>query len=495
MSLINTFNFGVNPEGAEVDNDPGVNSGDFGAIVGGDAVYNSPEREVEMITIPGRNGQLALDRGRYENIEVTYPAFIGTKDQAVFRQKISDLRNQLAKYKGAYRRLSDSYHPDEFRIASFRNGIEVSPSIYGRVGAFDITFDCKPQRFLLSGDEWVDMSDSAQQAFANAKTISAVTNGDATIDSLSVDITFAKSRDSGALFWDLSSQDGIRIAISDETGAETEYVAEFPVGVRLGEFFPLDGTLRVDRIDYELPTTTYIQKLSTIAEDVFAISGVSTGFKNQEGLYFESNLFERASSADTLHGGYRAWIESDARILFCLPGITTSAAARQFLEGAASDGHPVTLVADAATPPEYTVTPVLSWTPSQADTVTTFKLMDPTGRGVSKRCDMNMTITAPTTLSNPTPFESHPLIEVTGNGTVEFADVTITIDNSDTTEPVFIDCEVMEAWAEVDGQIESRNSIVTMDNNNFPVLPVGASTVYADSGITSLRVKPRWWKL
>ena len=46
----------------------GQSSGTYGVYITGEAVYNAPARDVEMVTIPGRNGQLALDKGRFENI-------------------------------------------------------------------------------------------------------------------------------------------------------------------------------------------------------------------------------------------------------------------------------------------------------------------------------------------------------------------------------------------------------------------------------------------
>ena len=53
-----------------------VSSRTYGVYITGEAVYNAPERDVEMITIPGRSGTFALDNGRFENIEVSYPAGI-----------------------------------------------------------------------------------------------------------------------------------------------------------------------------------------------------------------------------------------------------------------------------------------------------------------------------------------------------------------------------------------------------------------------------------
>lgn len=129
----------------------GVNSLDYNIGITGSAVYNAPTRDVEMISIPGRDGEYALDHGRFNNIEITYPSGMGDNDQTNFASRMSDLRNQLASRVG-YKRLEDEYNPDEYRMAIYKSGLEVSPVQYSRAGQFDIIFDCKPQRFLKSGE-------------------------------------------------------------------------------------------------------------------------------------------------------------------------------------------------------------------------------------------------------------------------------------------------------------------------------------------------------
>ena len=128
----------------------GVDSRDYGIYITGDAVFNSPERDVETIEIPGRNGAYALDKGRFSNIEVSYPAGIAGDTEADFRQGISAFRNALASRKG-YKRLEDDYNHDEYRMAVYKSGLEVTPKAL-KAGEFTITFDCQPQRFLKSGE-------------------------------------------------------------------------------------------------------------------------------------------------------------------------------------------------------------------------------------------------------------------------------------------------------------------------------------------------------
>lgn len=134
----------------------GVDSRDYGIYITGDAVFNSPERDVEMIEIPGRNGAYALDKGRFSNIEVSYPAGIFGDTEADFRQGIRAFRNALASRKG-YKRLEDDYNPTEYRMAVYKSGLEVTPTAL-KAGEFTITFDCQPQRFLKSGETAVSVA-------------------------------------------------------------------------------------------------------------------------------------------------------------------------------------------------------------------------------------------------------------------------------------------------------------------------------------------------
>lgn len=131
-------------------------SREFGVYITGEAVYNAPQRAVEMISIPGRNGSFALDQGRFENIEVSYPAGIFAENEADFVQAVSDFRNYLCSRKG-YCRLTDEYNPSEYRMAVYKSGLEVDPAQL-RAGEFKITFECKPQRWLTSGESAVSVT-------------------------------------------------------------------------------------------------------------------------------------------------------------------------------------------------------------------------------------------------------------------------------------------------------------------------------------------------
>ena len=128
----------------------GTSSANYGVYLTGEGVFNAPERAVEMITIPGRNGAFALDQGRYENIEITYKAGMFDVNESNFATKMSNFRNWICSKVG-YCRLEDDYNPNEYRMAIFKAGIEVSHDFL-IAGEFEITFECKPHRWLTTGE-------------------------------------------------------------------------------------------------------------------------------------------------------------------------------------------------------------------------------------------------------------------------------------------------------------------------------------------------------
>lgn len=135
-----------------------VSANDFGIYISGEGVYNAPERVVELLDVPGRNGALTIDMGHYGNITIEYPAFTFADSQTEFRRKLNAYKNAIMAQVG-YQKLSDTYHPDEYRLGMFVEGLDVEPVGYGRSGSFTLRFNCKPQRYLSSGDEPVTVED------------------------------------------------------------------------------------------------------------------------------------------------------------------------------------------------------------------------------------------------------------------------------------------------------------------------------------------------
>lgn len=125
----------------------GVCSAEFGIVVSGEQRFDAPERDIEQLSIPGRNGCLTIDNGRYKNIEISYNAGI----QRDFLEVSQAVRSWLTSPVG-YRRFEDSIDPEHFRLAAFRGPLRFELGFLCGSATFSLSFDCAPQRFLKSGE-------------------------------------------------------------------------------------------------------------------------------------------------------------------------------------------------------------------------------------------------------------------------------------------------------------------------------------------------------
>ncbi|MBR2549519.1 MAG: hypothetical protein IKE92_05775 [Clostridiales bacterium] len=163
---------------------------DFGVYISGLNTYNAPSRDVDSVKVPGRNGTLTMDNGRYNNINVTYPAFICNNYDA----RVEALRNFLLSQSG-YKRLEDTYHPEEFRLARWAGEFTADTLDALIAGQFDLTFDCYPQRFLKEGEKQIELTANGSVKNIYSQTalplIRAYGTGSFSINGISVAISSA----------------------------------------------------------------------------------------------------------------------------------------------------------------------------------------------------------------------------------------------------------------------------------------------------------------
>ena len=143
----------------------GRNSLEWGIGLSGSGVWDAPVRRGEMIAVPGRNGNVWVDDGTFDNIEVIYPCWISDG----FNDKVDDFRAYMMAHSDNYFRLEDTYHPEEFRLARYPGPFSASPGTRNLTGRFDLTFDCDPRRFLKSGEE--DLVPSAAPRWQTTYTV------------------------------------------------------------------------------------------------------------------------------------------------------------------------------------------------------------------------------------------------------------------------------------------------------------------------------------
>lgn len=134
----------------------GTPSTTFGLYINGQGTFGAPAHSFEITTIPGKNGDLIFDNKRFENYDLKYSSFIMEE----FKDQIAAFRNFMLS-KRTYQRLEDTYHPNEFRMAVFKEAFDPDVWFDNSFGSFDVVFNCKPQRFLKSGEVKQEFEESS----------------------------------------------------------------------------------------------------------------------------------------------------------------------------------------------------------------------------------------------------------------------------------------------------------------------------------------------
>lgn len=136
----------------------GINSETLGLTVERYPGRPRPTKKYSVVSIPGRNGDLYVDTGAYTNY-TNYTQYydIGIRGKAeglpAAAQSVADWLYSPA----GYQRLEDSYEPDVFRMAYFAGPLDVE-NMLNVLGRASIEFNCKPQRFLKSGEAAVSVA-------------------------------------------------------------------------------------------------------------------------------------------------------------------------------------------------------------------------------------------------------------------------------------------------------------------------------------------------
>lgn len=109
-----------------------------------------PAKKNNKTSVPGRNGDLIFEEGVFENYIQPYDIYISAE-----KTKLPGAAKAVAEWLYApkgYQKLEDSYDPDVFRLAFFSGPADIE-NILNIFGRATVEFDCKPQRFLVSGEE------------------------------------------------------------------------------------------------------------------------------------------------------------------------------------------------------------------------------------------------------------------------------------------------------------------------------------------------------
>lgn len=119
--------------------------------------YAYPERDYTVTHIPGRNGDIIQDNGCYKNVERTYEVSFDVPDEdfATYANAVSAWLHSTT----GYARLEDSYEPNYYMMATYQES-NIFENLYNQAGTATIVFECKPQRFLKTGDNAIAIQNS-----------------------------------------------------------------------------------------------------------------------------------------------------------------------------------------------------------------------------------------------------------------------------------------------------------------------------------------------
>jgi len=121
-----------------------------GIVIQSPPVYEFPTKDIESIHVEGKSGDVIIDKNSFRNVKRTYSIAAIFGEDVSFVSVASKITQWLLSTKG-YAKLEDTYEPLYYRMAQFSNPGELR-NFYNRVTAMPVSFDCKPQRYLKSGD-------------------------------------------------------------------------------------------------------------------------------------------------------------------------------------------------------------------------------------------------------------------------------------------------------------------------------------------------------
>lgn len=116
---------------------------EYGAYAFHANITDIPARSYDVMSVPGRNGSLIFDNGRYEDSSRVYSVSVDTLDNAM------NLARKLKSIIG-YAKLADDFEPEIYMIA--RVDSITTPIIVQDGVRMTITFTRKPQKFLIDGN-------------------------------------------------------------------------------------------------------------------------------------------------------------------------------------------------------------------------------------------------------------------------------------------------------------------------------------------------------
>lgn len=134
----------------------GVNSLDLSLLIKSKGSWIAAERDKTYVSVPGRNGDLIQDNGRYKNVPIPYTMTVLRNGVRSFADLVAKIKNWLSVGTG-YGELWDSYDPRYFRYAAIDGYVNITEELLEHIGSFAVNFNCKPYRYSFDGQKIISV--------------------------------------------------------------------------------------------------------------------------------------------------------------------------------------------------------------------------------------------------------------------------------------------------------------------------------------------------
>lgn len=137
-----------------------VNLTNYGWYVQDATVFDAPDLTPGLTKITGRSGLLPSPLRQLGNVEIKYTLSHrgGNISEHLDELKALIVSEQL-KNNGSYVRIEDDYYPEHYRMGVLTDTFDID-TFRGHFGVVKVTFSCKPQRYLKSGDLPITIKES-----------------------------------------------------------------------------------------------------------------------------------------------------------------------------------------------------------------------------------------------------------------------------------------------------------------------------------------------
>lgn len=114
-------------------------------------IIHKPRKRLTPVTVPGRNGNLHISDGSYEDIVIRYECWWKNLNENFSTGRTAHEIAQWLYSAPVGGRLEDTYDTTVFRTATFQGPMDIE-NILNRYGRVTLEFECRPEAWLKSAE-------------------------------------------------------------------------------------------------------------------------------------------------------------------------------------------------------------------------------------------------------------------------------------------------------------------------------------------------------